>query len=722
MITYDRSAFGLKLIFQAHGSALYRSLLPSLLAVALYFIYRHVFDRTGNNGNECERGKVTEDGGICEGWEEVRHPYAVGVLVTTSTFLIIFKLNQSYSRYWEACGHTHQFMSKCMDGTTHTSVFHMQCDHYKAMRPPSFFDYPDLNSLCMTRDRERMDISSVTQDDNGVGNDGHDHETGLGLRNRRQTSISAIPEVPSPQSFERGDIDSSADSGNLMEESIRKTTSSGSISGEQARKKQHRKEMKKEYERRSVAKSINNLDGSRCSKQQAGMRENFHKHDWDGHSVSSLRSVISKSTGDISMTNLENKNLYEEHVFNAYGSEPIPLVGKPRLDGNWAQYYTKNPKQPFSTFVNPHRPDDYDSKGFASIQGSRTPPLFLQELAHLSSLLCAVALSTLRNDMEGCESPLAIYEPGQPFPQVDPNKDELVRQEGFNAFTARVKTFFGVGLTGEQRSKHNAAQPLPVIGGVSDAEIRFLQIAKGPYAKTQLCFNWLSEFIIREHLAGSLGDVAPPIVSRIFQFLGDGMLSYNHARKIMFIPFPFGHAQLSVFFCLVMVIVIPFLMHEWTDEPLIGTVLTFLTVLCLFGINEVARDLENPFRNFPNELPLVNFQAQYNESLITMYAGYHPDFFWDGDQVRRMARSSGRGAYETKQENGGYGLKTDTLSDRYIDSVTIDLKLQKADGMAPLDNIVEGDTTEVDELKLQLEIQAKLINELFAKVEDMYEK
>jgi hypothetical protein len=39
-------------------------------------------------------------------------------------------------------------------------------------------------------------------------------------------------------------------------------------------------------------------------------------------------------------------------------------------------------------------------------------------------------------------------------------------------------------------------------------------------------------------------------------------------------------------------------------------------------------DLENPFRNVPNELPLVTFQAQFNEALIIMYAGYHPDSYW----------------------------------------------------------------------------------------------
>jgi hypothetical protein len=39
--------------------------------------------------------------------------------------------------------------------------------------------------------------------------------------------------------------------------------------------------------------------------------------------------------------------------------------------------------------------------------------------------------------------------------------------------------------------------------------------------------------------------------------------------------------------------------------------------------------LENPFRNIPNELPVVTLMAEFNEALITMYAGYHPDSFWE---------------------------------------------------------------------------------------------
>jgi hypothetical protein len=146
----------------------------------------------------------------------------------------------------------------------------------------------------------------------------------------------------------------------------------------------------------------------------------------------------------------------------------------------------------------------------------------------------------------------------------------------------------------------------------------------------------LSEFIIREHLAGSLGGTGAPIVSRVIQFLGDGMIYYNQARKIMFIPFPFPHAQLSVFFILVMIFAVPLLMVEYTEALWLGALLTFFTVTCLAGLHEVARELENPFRNVPNDIPVCTLQAMYNEALITMYAGYHPDSFWDPNDYKDM--------------------------------------------------------------------------------------
>ena len=128
---------------------------------------------------------------------------------------------------------------------------------------------------------------------------------------------------------------------------------------------------------------------------------------------------------------------------------------------------------------------------------------------------------------------------------------------------------------------------------ISDAEIRFLQMARGPAAKTQLCWYWLTEFIIREHLNGSTGKVGPPIISRIIQFLSDGMVFYNHARKIMFIPFPFPHAQISVMFVVISIPAVAFLMDQYAENVILGSFLTFVSVACLSGIHEVARELEN---------------------------------------------------------------------------------------------------------------------------------
>ena len=53
-----------------------------------------------------------------------------------------------------------------------------------------------------------------------------------------------------------------------------------------------------------------------------------------------------------------------------------------------------------------------------------------------------------------------------------------------------------------------------------------------------------------------------------------------------------------------------------------------IILVSFLGLHEVARELENPMWNAPNDLPLTTFQAQFNEAIVTMYAGYHPDSWW----------------------------------------------------------------------------------------------
>ena len=125
--------------------------------------------------------------------------------------------------------------------------------------------------------------------------------------------------------------------------------------------------------------------------------------------------------------------------------------------------------------------------------------------------------------------------------------------------------------------------------------------------------------------------------------------SYNHARKIMFIPFPFPHAQLSAVYVAVITFVVPFMMNQFANEPWLGSLLTFLVVSCLNGLHEVGRELENPYRNTPNEIPLCTLLAYYNEALVAMCTGYHPDGYWNEDIGKRKRTKPTKKTEEKKE-------------------------------------------------------------------------
>lgn len=480
MIEYGRGPFGLSLLFRWNGSALIKAFVPGLFSVTLYLsLYYSLFDYArhyyynlfSDNAANASPEEVNEDETELI-VDYLNHPYAIGVLIASVSLLITFRANYGYQRYWEGASAVHSMQSKFMDATVHAAVFHMQSDKLRGMRPPSFYEWEELNGGRLTRDRERGED----------GDFGH-------------------------------------------EEWEKEGTDPDSFRDDAAHPRPHSCQMEKSQSlrRRRFRKSINE--------------------------TASTRSIHAQESSN----SASSYNLGSNH-----------LLGPPRLDGGWGLMYPNEVTgRATATFYDINkcptasRVDPTNTEGFASTKGGRTPPLFLQELAHLSSLMCAVAMTTLRNDLDDVESPLGVYTPGQPWPEADPLKlPKKVKRDAYGKGRnmRNLRYLLGMDQTDKARSKYNAARPMLVLGGASDNEIAFLQRARGPYAKTQLCWAWISEFVIREHLAGNLGEVGAPIISRVVQFLSDGMMYYNQARKIMCVPFPFPHAQLCAFFIFVVAI------------------------------------------------------------------------------------------------------------------------------------------------------------------------
>ena len=246
---------------------------------------------------------------------EILHPYAAGLLVSGITFLIIFRMTQSYGRYWEATTAVYRMQSKWMDATIHTGDFHLQSAQYDSIKPPSFKDYAQLDSKFLTRSRERLRPSRFHKG----------KMTGKMSKNRAvMKSINAVASHESPSSYNVNN--SKAAEAPLPPQQLH---------------------------------TVNRLPASRFFQS--------------AHSGEILEAAEGSQPG-------RDQSAMDMKL-------PRFLTGPAKMDGNWGPLFPDG-KSTYRDPKNPY-PDRY---GFASTQGGRTPPLFLQELAHLSSLLNAVAL------------------------------------------------------------------------------------------------------------------------------------------------------------------------------------------------------------------------------------------------------------------------------------------------------------------------------------------
>ena len=557
MIQYENSSFGFRNLLRVHGSPVYKVVFPTLMSTAFLVLLDFLRE------NDDER--------------TVEHPYAIGAFVGFFSFLLTFRLNFAYSRYWEGATAVHQMMSKWTDLAMLLAAFHYQADSFKEVQPPSFGNHPAAVAVDLQRQRVQNNIPTLEQTADHVQNlqeqEQQERKTrgifGLRRRNKNHLNQNHTDDI-------RYDINTNT---KVVAKYINRSAS-GHESGDESSRIPIPLRFQERFQQASAATSM-------AQAKNGGNKT----HTTLSSSTSSTTPSIPVTPPTMTLSERRKSVLQSRHV-------EMPA-----------------------------------------------PSLFFQELAHLVSLLTGVAMSTLRNHIEGFEAPIVEYIPGKPWPPVDPDalsKDLQQQYGGDQKFWQAVYFMFGLTRSERHRALYNAARPFTVLGRISDEEVQKLNRARGPYAKVALCTLWLQEFISREMLHGSVGKMHHALLSRLYQYASDGCVGYNQARKIAYIPFPFPHGQMTAVFSFTILFIFPILFQSYVNELWFACFMNTLTVLCFLGLHEVARELENPFHNIPNDLPLTTFQAQINEALVTMYAGYHPDAHWtivsardDDDEVSK---------------------------------------------------------------------------------------
>lgn len=114
-------------------------------------------------------------------------------------------------------------------------------------------------------------------------------------------------------------------------------------------------------------------------------------------------------------------------------------------------------------------------------------------------------------------------------------------------------------------------------------------------------------------LAYSAGDITvpPPIQSRMYQELSAGMVALLNNVKIADVPFPFPYAQMLTQLVLLFSCFIPVYVACFTQSLIAGPIISFMIFESFWCVNEVAKDLENPFGQDINDIPLMDFHRGF---------------------------------------------------------------------------------------------------------------
>ena len=159
-----------------------------------------------------------------------------------------------------------------------------------------------------------------------------------------------------------------------------------------------------------------------------------------------------------------------------------------------------------------------------------------------------------------------------------------------------------------------AATPLAVIGGLDPHEIK--ELDELDCDRTYLVQAWIQALIIRRFEDAEGIRVAPPTLSRVHQCLTNGMLGFNMADKIAKTPFPMPYAQMLSVCLVVFNLTMPIMVAGHIKHLWLAILVNFISTVAYQGLNEVARELEDPFKPVHiNDHGMPQLQAMFNSKV-----------------------------------------------------------------------------------------------------------
>lgn len=160
---------------------------------------------------------------------------------------------------------------------------------------------------------------------------------------------------------------------------------------------------------------------------------------------------------------------------------------------------------------------------------------------------------------------------------------------------------------------HIKAFNLPIID-IESLDPEVLRAMKESTCRVELIFFWIQQLLVQNISTGVMS-IPPPILTRSFQELSNGMVAFHQALKIGTVPFPFPYAQTCDVLLLLHWLVAPLVVAQWANHPVWAGVFTFVQVFVLWALHLIAVEIENPFGSDDNDLDYFMMQNGMNAQL-----------------------------------------------------------------------------------------------------------
>jgi len=223
--------------------------------------------------------------------------------------------------------------------------------------------------------------------------------------------------------------------------------------------------------------------------------------------------------------------------------------------------------------------------------------------------IAATAVHTMRAEwFDACGSLIA-------FKTISKKSEEDTQR-----FIHRIIRLFGLlhAMALEEIASLGAVKfPLLDIEGLEKRDLKVLATEPAQGRKVEIVSQWIKCLIVQS-VDNNLLNVPPPILTRVFQELGTGLVHYHEALQVVIWPFPFPYAQMSAVLIMVYMLVTPVVVALWANQAWYCAVTTLISVVCMKGIDLIAVELENPFGSDANDLPTFSMHQAMNRDLALL--------------------------------------------------------------------------------------------------------